>query len=110
MGRLTILMLRSRYPALCPEATRSTAEQFDIDYYFADEIVLRRSLSEKDGPVLHDFDPAFWTILVNGCPATRGILANIESQPNAVKVDPEKRIISFKVRDDMSPMLTMEKS
>ncbi|ALL66142.1 hypothetical protein K788_0003273 [Paraburkholderia caribensis MBA4] len=84
------------------EVTRTRSNAVDVTYYYrpTNEAVLKRSDSEDGGTVLHSFDATFWTVIVNGGPATGRMLEGIETKRLAFKVNADTRTLSFKMELD----------
>ena len=80
------------------ETTRLDESDYESVYRYkaTGSIVLRRRHSEKNGESLREMDPFFWTIRINGKPATDEEIEELESREWAFKVDHVEFILSFK--------------
>ena len=78
--------------------TRTSSSSWDSLYYFnrTNEVVLERSDAENEGASLKWFDPVFWNVVVNGSPATEGMLAELDGKRWAFKVDTDTRTVKIK--------------
>jgi hypothetical protein len=76
-----------------------TAEN-TIDTVYVDrttgEVVLERSDSEENGAELKWFEPVFWSVSLNGKPATERALIKALEEPHAFRVDHVQHSIIFK--------------
>lgn len=81
------------------EAVRVSDTAVSLSYYFVptNEAVLRRTMDDANANSLDWYDRSFWTIAVDGGPATDTMLAGICEKRMAFKIDHENRTISFKL-------------
>ncbi len=78
---------------------RTGDKTIDVVYYYlpTNDVVLKRSMSEDAGTSLHSLDPAFWTIIINGGPATATMIEGISTKRFAFKVDHTTRTLHIKM-------------
>lgn len=78
---------------------RLEGDNIEISYYHvpSDALVLSR-YSGENGSGLTDIDPFFWTVEVDGAPATDLIIEQTGKSPYAFKVDHLKRKLSLKTQ------------
>ena len=79
------------------ETTRIGLDSFKISYYdlLSNECVLIRTISADGETGLEWFDAMFWTVLINGKPATEKSLSETEYKRYAFKVDHNTNTIHF---------------
>jgi hypothetical protein len=79
--------------------TRTKDDAVTVTYVYrqTEELVLERSESEIDGGELLWFDPIFWSLSVNGEPATEQKVANAIEGVHLFRVDHETRTIIIKI-------------
>jgi hypothetical protein len=65
-------------------------------YERSGETVLERALTEKEGSFLISFDKSFWTVTLNGEPATEKMIEDMRKEAHAFRIDLDNRIIKFK--------------
>ncbi|WP_198031350.1 DUF5677 domain-containing protein [Mesorhizobium sp. LSJC255A00] len=78
--------------------TRTGPDTAKIDYYYrpSNELVLERSKADTEGAAIIWLDPVFWTVVINGQPATLQSLEGASAARHAFRVDHIARTISFK--------------
>lgn len=78
--------------------TRTAENLVDIVYVHrpTGEVVLERSDSEDEGAELKWFEPVFWSVSLNGKPATEQALVKAMEEPHAFRVDHVEHSIILK--------------
>lgn len=78
--------------------TRNNDDSADLVYHYraTGEVVLERSDSENKGAQLSWFDPLFWSVSINGQPATERMLTEFQETDWAFKVNHNDRTIQIK--------------
>jgi len=61
--------------------------------------ILERDDSEQDGAQLKYFDPYFWSVKLNGGPATGEALERALTGPHAFRIDYSARELQFKTAE-----------
>jgi hypothetical protein len=71
------------------DVTRKSLESIEMAYVYlpTNDIVLRRSETDGEGGSLDWFDHMFWTLELNGEPATERVAAEVDGSRMAFKVD-----------------------
>lgn len=80
------------------DVTRKSLGSVEVSYVYlpTNDVVLRRSEADGEGASLDWFDPMFWTLVLNGQPATERVVAKIDGGRMAFKVDHFTRKIFIK--------------
>lgn len=82
------------------EVTRNSEVDLTVVFYdvLSSQPVLRRHESEEEGGSLEWFDPFFWSVSIDGAPASERSFTEMEKNGFAFRVDPETRQLLFKTR------------
>jgi len=89
---------------LSVEVVKKNEDLFEIVYRYkpTGAAVLIRHESSAEGAELHDIDPMFWTVRLNGKPVPEAVLLALTPGNYAFKVDHKSFSIDFKVAEDVN--------